>query len=57
MIFFSSNNKKIERIDKNREEVTKNRSCKLQFIIDRTKFMASSLQNLINNLAEKIHKI
>ena len=57
MIFFSSNNKKIERIDKNREEVTKNRSYKLQFIIDRTKFMASSLQNLINNLAEKIHKI
>ena len=56
MIFFSSNNKKIERIDKNREEVTKNRSYKLQFIIDRTKFMASSLQNLIN-LAEKIHKI
>ena len=56
MIFFSSN-KKIKRIDKNREEVTKNTSSKLQFIIDRTKFMASSLQNLINNLAERFHKV
>ena len=46
--------KEVTRIDKNREEITKNISCILQFI-DSTRFMASSLSNLVNNLSEGIH--
>ena len=48
--------KEVTRIDKNGEEITKNISYILQFI-DSTRFMASSLSNLVNNLSEGIHKI
>ena len=44
------------RIDKNGEEITRNISYILQFI-DSTRFMASSLWNLINNFSEGIHRI
>ena len=36
--------------------MTKARSCKLKFI-DGIRFMMSSLSNLVDNLAERIHKI
>ena len=36
--------------------MTKARSCKLKFI-DGIRFMTSSLSNLVDNLAERIHKI
>ena len=42
-------------MDKNREEITKHISYKLQFI-DSARFMASSLSNLVNNLFEGIHR-
>ena len=42
-------------MDKN-GEVTKNISYVLQFI-DSPRFMASSLSNLANNLAEETHRI
>ena len=48
--------KGVTRIDKNREEVTKNISYILQFI-DSARFMACSLSNLVNNLSEEIHRI
>ena len=48
--------KKVKRINKNREEVTKTRSYKIQFI-DSARFMASSLSTLVDNPAEGIHKI
>ena len=48
--------KKVTRIDKNKEEITKNISYKLR-LIDSTRFMASSLSNLVNNLSEGIHKV
>ena len=57
--FFVLIKKEIERIGKNREETTKNISSisyKLQSIIS-AKFLASSLSNLTDNLAERIHKI
>ena len=41
------------------QEVTKiykKRTCILQFI-NSTRFMASSLSNLVNNLSEGIHKV
>ena len=44
------------RVDKNGEEITKNLSYILQFI-DSTRFMASSLSNLVNNLSEGTHRI
>ena len=47
--------KKVTRIDKNGEEITKNISYILQFI-DNVKFMASSLSNLVNNLSKVIHR-
>ena len=47
---------KLTRIDKNREETTKNISYILQFI-DSARFMANSLSNLVNNLSEVIHRI
>ena len=56
MIFTVPIEKKVTRIDKNEEEITKNIPYILQFI-DSTKFMASSLSNLVNNLSERIHKI
>ena len=43
--------KEVTRIDKNGEEITKNISCILQFI-DCTRFIASSLSNLVNNFSE-----
>ena len=48
--------KEVTRIDKNGEEITKNISDILQFI-DRARFMASSLSNLVNNFSEGIHRI
>ena len=53
---YSSNRKKVARIDKNWEEITKNISYKLWFI-DGARFMASSLSNLVNNLSEGLHRI
>ena len=48
--------KEATRIDKNGEEVTKNIYYILQFI-DSTRFMTSTLSNLVNNLSEGIQKI
>ena len=48
--------KKVTRIDKNGEEITKNISYILQFF-DRVRFMASSLSHLANNLSGGIHRI
>ena len=45
--------KEIKRIEK---EITKTISYRLQFI-DSVTFIASSLSNFLNNLAEGIHKI
>ena len=42
--------------DKSRKEITKTVSCILQ-LIDSARFMASLLSNLVNNLAEGIHRI
>ena len=47
--------KEIVRIDKNGEEITKTISYRLRFISS-TRFMASSLSNIVN-LAEGTHKI
>ena len=52
---FSSKEKKVTRIDKNGEKVTKNISYILQFI-DSARFMASSLSNLVSKLSEGIHR-
>ena len=46
----------MRRIDKKGKEITKSISYRLQFI-DIERFMATSLSNFVNNLAEKIHKI
>ena len=48
--------KEVERIDKNREEIAKSLSYRLQFF-DSTRFVASSLSNPVNNLAEGVYKI
>ena len=48
--------KEVTRTDRNGEKITKNISYILQFI-DSARFMASSLSNLVNNLAEGIHRI
>ena len=48
--------KEVTRIDKNREEITKNMSDILQFI-DRAKFMANLLSNLVSNLPIGTHRI
>ena len=48
--------KEVTRFDKNGEEIPKNISYRLQFI-DSTRFMESSLSNLLNNLSEGIHEI
>ena len=48
--------KEVIRIDKNREEVTKNISYILQFI-DSARCMARSLSDLVNNISERINKI
>ena len=46
----------LKRIGKNEEIKTKTISYKLQFV-DIARFIASSLYNLVGNLAEEIHKI
>ena len=46
----------MKRLTKIGEEITKTISCKLWFI-DNARKMASSLSNLVHNLAEGIHKI
>ena len=46
----------VRRIDKGGKESTKNISYRLQFI-DSAKFTESSLSNLVNNIAEGIHRI
>ena len=46
--------KEVTRIDDNVEEIRKRISYRLQFI-GSTRFMASSLTNLVNNLSEGIH--
>ena len=48
--------KKVRRIDKNGENITKNISYILQFI-DSARFRASSLSNLVNNIFEGIYRI
>ena len=48
--------KEVTRIDKNGEQITKNIYYILLFI-DSTRFMASFLPNLVNNLSEGIHRI
>ena len=48
--------KKVTRIVKNGEEITKTISYILKFI-DSARFMESSLSNFNNNLAKTIHKI
>ena len=48
--------KEVTRIDKNGEKITKTISSRLQFI-DSARFMASSLTDHLNNLAEGIHRI
>ena len=48
--------KEVKRVHKNGEEITKTICYKLRFI-DRAGFLASSLSNLVDNLAEGIHKI
>ena len=48
--------KEITKIDKDGNENVVNISCKIKFI-DSARFMASSLSNLVNSLAERIHKI
>ena len=45
----------VNMIDKNRKESTKTISSKLPFIVN-TRFLASSLLNLVDNLPEAIHK-
>ena len=53
---YSSNKNKVIIIDKKGKEVTKNISYRLQSI-DSIIFIASSLSNLVDDLAERIHKI
>ena len=43
----------VKRIDKNEKEITKPISYKLKFI-DKSRFMASSLSNIVDNFAEGI---
>ena len=54
--FSISIEKGVTRIDKNGEEITKTISNRLQFI-DCARFMASSLSDLVDKLAEEFHKI
>ena len=56
IIFTVAIEKQVTRIDKNAKEITTNISYIPQFI-DSSRFMASSLSTLANNLSEGIHKI
>ena len=53
---YSSNRKKVTRINKDGEELTKDMSYILQFI-DSARFIASSLSNTVNNRFEGINRI
>ena len=55
MTFTVNIEKEVTQIDKTLEEITQYLSSRLQFI-DRARFMASSLSNLVNNFSEGIHK-
>ena len=48
--------KEVTRIDKNGEEITKNISY-ISHFIDRARFIASSLSNLVNNFSEEFYRI
>ena len=48
--------REVTRIDKDREQIIKNKCYKLQFI-DSVRFMARSLSNLLNKLSEVLHRI
>ena len=48
--------KEVTRSDKDAEEISRNISYLLQFI-DSTRFMASSLSNLVNKISERLHRI
>ena len=48
--------KEVKRIDKNKEEITKAISYKLQ-VIGSARFMPSLLSNLADNIADGIYKI
>ena len=47
--------KEVKRIERNGKKITKILSYRLQ-VTDSAIFFASSLSNLVNNLAEEIHK-
>ena len=47
--------KEVTKIDKDSNESVATRSYKMKFI-NNARFMASSLSNLVDNLAERIHK-
>ena len=55
IIFTEPIEKEVSITDKNGGGITKIESYILQFI-DRSRFMASSLSNLVNNLSERIHR-
>ena len=55
-IFLVPITKEVKRIDKNGKEITKTISYKLPFI-DSPRFFASSLSNLADDIAKKVHKI
>ena len=48
--------KEVTRIDKNGEEIIKHIAYILQFT-DSTRFMASSLSNIVNNISEGIYRV
>ena len=54
--FSSSNIKKVKEIDKVGNENVETISYKIKFI-DSTRFMATSLSNLVDNLTERLNKI
>ena len=54
--FSSSNRKKVKEIDKVGNENVETISYKIKFI-DSTRFMATSLSNLVDNLTERLNKI
>ena len=53
---FCSNNKEVKRIGRNGDETTKDISYKLQ-LINKARYVESSLSNFVGGLAEETHKI